>query len=686
MKLATLSRSISGVLSFIALTLAAASYWGWHYLREPVLEQQSFTALRQMLRQEVMLPLSEYLRSGDPLELRASELALQRLIQPVDPVDQASEEMPPEQAPLTEGDGMPVADATGATELARDEPLPEVLQQSLAELAVYLETEARAAGKLAGNTHGLIVQNERDTRDELSRLDEYAREGAKNNAGVASQYRELITRMTSLVFERSLAARQISAERLPDDETNPINQQLLKLLDSLANLPRLGVAAKQEVDDFALLMGLGSESTTEKVEDKAEDIIAMLRSLLLRYPKDLENTQAVLLRIRDTNARIGQYMQRIELDLGTLAAALMNRFEGALSVAQTALIAIVLLIVASSVAIDRVQRGLASRIREFVPKLKEFASGNLTGKIHMETAYDELVSLRESANALRSNLSALIEDIQAGSQEVDQVSEELGQISQSGLEQMNDLSSEAEQITRALTEMVSSFQQVAERAANAAQTAKGIDVSARGSLEVMNDSVCEVKGLAVNARETSEAMDTLGTMAKNIDSVLEVIMTIASQTNLLALNAAIEAARAGSAGRGFAVVADEVRQLAIRTGESTEEIRQIIDDIQKQANNCISAMQNQVARAENTETRSRQAEDSLNDIAKSVSAIAEVVSAIAVTTEEQAAVAEDINRNLERINVICAETLELSKSSSTHGERLKTRSKALVSQVSHFHV
>jgi methyl-accepting chemotaxis protein len=124
----------------------------------------------------------------------------------------------------------------------------------------------------------------------------------------------------------------------------------------------------------------------------------------------------------------------------------------------------------------------------------------------------------------------------------------------------------------------------------------------RESNDLMHEAKSSMNTLKENVErnvsmetEVSEKLLKLSDEITQINSVLDVITSIASQTNLLALNAAIEAARAGDQGRGFAVVADEVRQLAIRTTKSLDEANSTVGLVINNINDINNSMQTGVA-------------------------------------------------------------------------------------------
>lgn len=148
---------------------------------------------------------------------------------------------------------------------------------------------------------------------------------------------------------------------------------------------------------------------------------------------------------------------------------------------------------------------------------------------------------------------------------------------------------------------------------------------------------------------TMAQVKNLATSSSQISSVLEVIRSIAEQTNLLALNAAIEAARAGEAGRGFAVVADEVRTLAKRTQDSVIESQKVIESLLEDTDTVVGAMQDSHELTQVSVVEVGKVVESLQNITNAIGQINEMNLQIATATEEQSAVAEEVNLNVNNI-------------------------------------
>jgi len=215
--------------------------------------------------------------------------------------------------------------------------------------------------------------------------------------------------------------------------------------------------------------------------------------------------------------------------------------------------------------------------------------------------------------------------------------------------------SSVSETSASIDQMVASIQRVAD-------TAKVLlDISNRSREEVHNGiSTMEKATDGLNRINTTiqssgEIIDVLGQRADDIGKIIEVIDDLAEQTNLLALNAAIEAARAGEHGLGFAVVADEVRKLAEKSAQSTKEISELIQSIQKEARKAVENMDRSTGIVNEGLDLGGELNSALKKISNVVTEVYKFAQEIGAATNEQSHGSSQIARATTRLNEITHE-------------------------------
>ena len=330
-------------------------------------------------------------------------------------------------------------------------------------------------------------------------------------------------------------------------------------------------------------------------------------------------------------------------------------------------------------------RSIVSPLAQSLRVAQGVASGDLTGEITV-SGKDEPARLQQALKGMQENLRETIQRISQSSSQLASASEELSSVTEDATRGLHQQSQEIEQAATAVNQMTAAVEEVASNAVATSQASRESDRIAQHGREQVHQTVLSIESLADDVTANATQVEDLAQKVYGISKVLDVIRSIAEQTNLLALNAAIEAARAGEAGRGFAVVADEVRALAHRTQQSTQEIEQMIGGIQQGTDQAVSSMQQSNGRARATLEIAKSAGTALEEIASAFTLINERNLVIASASEQQAAVAREVDRNLMNIRDLSMQTSAGANQTSSASQELSRLAVDLNTMVARFSV
>ena len=333
----------------------------------------------------------------------------------------------------------------------------------------------------------------------------------------------------------------------------------------------------------------------------------------------------------------------------------------------------------------RVAAGIVKPIKETVTVLNIAAGGDLTPRMATNRR-DEIGELADACNTLLDKTQPLISEVVESSNHISSSAEQSSVIATQTQQGVKRQHQETTMLATAAEEMVSTSLSVAKMAEEAQLATGDAQTHAMCGQEVLTDTIKAIEDLSSKVLSAAGVITQLEADSNNIHTILDVIRSIADQTNLLALNAAIEAARAGQQGRGFAVVADEVRTLAQRTQESTGEIQEMIEQLQRGTTQAVNEMaQGQLSVRVSIE-KGNEAGQALSNILESVNHLNTLNTEVASAASQQQSVASSFNDNLVTITQVAQQAASGSQESANSSENLIQLSHRLKSLVVQFTV
>ncbi|HEY0157290.1 MAG TPA: ABC transporter substrate-binding protein [Thermoanaerobaculia bacterium] len=312
----------------------------------------------------------------------------------------------------------------------------------------------------------------------------------------------------------------------------------------------------------------------------------------------------------------------------------------------------------TSASVTQIDQSI-NNVRRSMEELSANAEETSTSILEMSASIEEVSRIADTLSEFVEQTSSAIEEMVASINEVATNTESF--------------SSFATQTASSMVQMNATTEEIRNSARQSSELARYVTDAANEGRTAVEGTVDGMRKIQMSVEEAKGALGDLAERSQEIGDIVRVIDDIAGQTNLLALNAAIIAAQAGERGRGFAVVADEIRDLSERTSVSTEEIRTLIQNVQKGVGRAAEQMtmsSDRVADGVGLTARAAQVLDKILELTgRSTNSISEIARATEEQARGSAAATAAIEEVTKMVQQTAAATQQQSQTSRKIGEQ-----------------